>query len=346
MSSASSMGRRVLLGTLFGVVVYAGIVFWADYDSIRASLVDFPPHVVGVALLLAFANYLIRFLKWERYLHLLDIELDRRTSFLIYMAGFSMGVTPGKMGEVFKSWMIRKVNGTRISYSAPIVVAERYTDLLGYLILVAIGGIFTLPEYQWMFWATLALCVVALFLAGSEAFARFITRGVGKTPYFWRLKSRVERSFESTRILLAPKELFFPTAISVVSWGCECTAFWFVANAFYETSFLFAVFAYAFSAVAGAVLIIFPGGIGVTEYASGTLLRREFTTAITAQGVAAETAIGLARSPAASAVLITRLCTLWFAVVLGLLATWRFRRRFGSVDDVEDENGNGEPESV
>lgn len=337
MARGSSLGRRILFGILFGVVVYAGIVLWADYDNIVKSLSDFPPHVAAIALGLAFLNYLIRFLKWEQYLRLLEIPLERRTSFLIYMAGFSMGVTPGKMGEVFKSWLIRKVTGHRISYSAPIVVAERYTDLLGYLILVAIGGIFTLPEYQWMFWLTLALCVVALFLVGSDAFSRFVAKGIGKTPYFWRLKSRVERSFESTRILLAPRQLLFPTAISVVSWGCECAAFWFVANAFHETDFLFAVFVYAFSAVVGALFIVLPGGIGGVEYASGTMLRRQYTEVLVGQGIAKEAALETARSSAASAVLLTRLCTLWFAVALGLFAMWRFRRRFGSLEGVDDD---------
>jgi uncharacterized protein (TIRG00374 family) len=323
------MGRRLMLGVLFGVVVYAGIVLWADQDRILEALEDFPIYLIPLALALSFANYVIRFLKWERYRRLLAIDLDRKTSFLVYLAGFSMGVTPGKMGEVFKSWLIRKVNGTPISYSAPIVVAERYTDLLGYLILVAIGGLATLPKYQWVFWTTLALCGVALVLVGSEGFARLVTRGVAKAPFVWRLAPKVERSFESTRVLLAPKQLFFPTAISVVSWGCECTAFWLIADALSvgDLSFLFAVFAYAFSAVAGAVLIVFPGGLGVTEYAGGTLLRREYMRID--PGLVQDAA----QANAASAVLLTRLCTLWFAVAVGLLATAVFRSRFGQVDE-------------
>ncbi len=335
------MGRRILFGVLFGVFVYAGIVLWADSDKILASLADFPLYLIPIALALSLANYGIRFFKWQRYLRLLDIRLDARTSFLVYMAGFSMGVTPGKMGEVFKSWLIRKINGTSISYSAPIVLAERYTDLLGYLILVAVGGIFTLPEYQWVFWATLGLCVVALLLAGSERFAWLVTRGVARTPYFWRLSNKVERSFSSTRILLAPKELLFPTAISVVSWGCECTAFWLIARAFYPTEFLFAVFAYAFSAVAGAVLIVFPGGLGITEWAGGTLLRRSYTAVLVGGGLTRAAAKEIAVSKAASAVLITRLCTLWFAVVLGLGAMWLFRRRFGAVEEDGESADNG-----
>ena len=81
------------------------------------------------------------------------------------------------------------------------------TDLLGYLLLVAVGGIVSQPDYQWIFWATLALCVVGISLAGSRTFARYTAKAVSRTPYFWRLAGKVEGAFESTRLLLSPREV-------------------------------------------------------------------------------------------------------------------------------------------
>ena len=87
--------------------------------------------------------------------------------------------------------------------------------MLAYLILIALGGIASYPEYQWVFWLTLALSGVGLALAGSRRFARVIARVLKNTPYLWRLSERVEVSFESTRTLLAPREILLPTLISV-----------------------------------------------------------------------------------------------------------------------------------
>lgn len=332
MSAASSMGRRILFGVLFGVIVYAGILTWLDAGSVLRALRAVPLWVVAAAMGLSFLNYLIRFLKWERYRKLLDIELDRPTSFLIYLSGLCMSITPGKMGEVFKSWLIRKVKGVRIHRSAPIVVAERFTDLLGYLILVAIGGIFSYPEYRNYFWLALGLCVVAQALAGSHRFAAFTTAMLKRAPLLWRISHKAEGAFESTRILLAPRQVVVPTLQSVVSWGCECTGFWLIANSMTEAElpFIFAVFAYALSAVAGAVLIVFPGGIGPTEGLLGMLLRRRYQelTGVT---------IDVARSQAGGAVILARFCTLWFAVLVGMTAVLLFQRRYGEVDELESE---------
>jgi uncharacterized protein (TIRG00374 family) len=247
----------------------------------------------------------------------------------VYLSGFALSVTPGKLGEVFKSWLIKRLVGTPIHTSAPIVIAERFTDLLAYLILIALGGIASYPEFQWVFWLTLALCGVGLALSGSRTFARLTARLLKRTPYLWRLSERVEVSFESTRTLLAPREIIVPTLISVVGWGLECTGFWIIANELGDVHvpYLAAVFAYALGAVAGAVLIIFPGGLGMTEFSIGKLLREQYSAA----GVALE----LARTQATAVVLLTRLCTLWFAVVIGLIATSIFTRTYGEVSDPE-----------
>ena len=202
--------------------------------------------------------------------------------------------------------------------------------MLGYLILVAIGGIRTMPEYAWVFWATLGVCGLGLVLAGSEATARMTAGLFKRLPYVWRLVPRIEGSFASTRILLAPREILMPTLVSVIGWGLECTGFWLIANSVVGGSvpFLHAVFAYAFSAVAGAVLIIFPGGLGVTEYSMGKLLVPRY------QG-AGGLALEAAQQQATGVVILARFCTLWFAVLVGFIATGMFTRRFGAIEAEE-----------
>jgi uncharacterized protein (TIRG00374 family) len=337
----SKLSRRLLAGALLGVLFYAALAVWADVGAVADTLVAMPLWVLPAACALSFANYAVRFVKWRRYCALLEIELEGRTSFLIYLSGLALSVTPGKMGEVFKSWLVKKVTGVRIHQSAPIVLAERFTDLLGYLILVAIGGLSTAPQYAWMFWSMLGACGVLLALVGSQRFARVAVASVRRLPVVGRLAPRVEGSFASARILLAPREILMPTAVSVAGWGLECTGFWLIANAVVpggDVDFLFAVFAFAFSAVAGAVAIVAPGGLVITEGLLGTLLRPRYQPALErALGIAGEAARESARAHAAAAVILARLCTLWFAVAVGFAATALFTKRFGQVEE------NGEP---
>jgi uncharacterized protein (TIRG00374 family) len=71
-------------------------------------------------------------------------------------------------------------------------------------------------------------------------------------------------------------------------------------------------FIYASMTVAGALSFL-PGGLGVTEAGMLALLGQLGT--------------GTGRSVAAAATFVTRLCTLWYAVMVGLVALFIFARR-------------------
>ena len=311
--------RRMLFGVVLGLVVYAAIALWADLPGIAVAVRDVEWWLLPAAMGLSFANYLVRFLRWERYRTLLGVTMDRWTSFRIHLSGLALTVTPGKMGEAFKSWLIREVDGTPVSRTAPIVVAERFTDLLGFLVLIAVGGLATAPEYAWVFWATLGGCAVLLAGLGSERAGALGVRLLTRLPLVGRVAPKVETALASTRQLMAPRELLLPTIAATLGWALECTAFWLLADALTPgVPWLFAVFVFALSAVAGAVAIVFPGGLGLTEGLMIGLLRERYL----ALGVALKTA----NARATAATLLVRLCTLWFAMILGLMTLSLHRR--------------------
>ncbi len=257
---------RLAFGIGFGAVVYIGVLLWADGPAIARALRDFPLRWIAVAMALSFTNYIVRFARWERYRALLGIRMSRLVSFRIYLAGLALTVTPGKVGEAFRSLLIRDEDGTPISRSAPMVVAERFTDLLGFLILVAVGGLASQPEYVWVFWATLGLCVFLLALVASRRVSRLLILTFEKLPLFHRFAPNVESALESSRELLSPRELPFATTVATLGWGCEAFAFYLICDALAPGAapLLFAVYPFAPSPFLGVFLLISPAGLAPT----------------------------------------------------------------------------------
>src|SRR5678809_962969 len=99
--------------------------------------------------------------------------------------------------------------------------------------------------------------------------------------------------------------LALATALAVPAWGCECVGFAAIVNAFpgAHVDLGLAIVIYASTTIAGALSFL-PGGLGVTE--GGMIL------------LLVEGASGLDRATALDATLLTRLATLWFAVLIGL----------------------------
>ncbi len=317
---AGRLGRSLAFGAILGLVVLAVLAGWADVRGVRAALSRFPLHIAALACALSFANYGLRFVRWQRYLRRLGIEIPAGTSYLISLAGLAFTVSPGKLGEAYKSWLVKRVAGTPISVTAPIVLAERFTDLLAFLVLIAVGGLATSPEHAWIFWTVLAGCGALLAFAVSAPLQERSLALADRVQLLTRFTPRIRTSLTSVRALLAPRQLALPTLLATAGWSLECVGFWLVADAFAPgaISLAFAVYAFALSAVAGAVLILFPGGLGPTEASMSALLTPRYVAA----GLATESA----RASAASATLVIRLCTLWFAVAIGAIAALLFRR--------------------
>ena len=294
--------RGLVISAALGVAVYVGFAAYSDWGKVRDSLASFRWVLFAGALGLAATNYLIRFIKWHYYLGRLELSIPRGRSLCIFLSGFTLTVTPGKLGEVVKSYFLRESDGVPMARTAPIVVAERVTDLIA-LVLLAAGGALTYEIGSRGIYIGAALVAVFLIVVSSERLMRAILRPLPK---------KLSELYDSMITLVRPAPLAVATVLSVAAWACECLAFWVVIQGFAgaQVSVGLATAIYAGSTIAGAVS---PGGLGVTELG--------MTTGLVTMGH------GLDKASAFGATFIVRLATLWFAVLVGMVALGIFQRR-------------------
>jgi uncharacterized protein (TIRG00374 family) len=304
---------RILLGVAAGVAVYVAFSVWADARSVGKALASFAWSAALAGVGLALTNYLVRFLRWQYYLRVLGLSVPAGESLLVFLGGFALTVTPGKLGEAIKAFLLRESRGIPAARTAPIVIAERFTDLLGLLLLTGVG-VFTFDVDRRFLAAGAALIGVGLLVVSVESIAKLALRIAARVPGVRAVAPKLEEFYLSTAALLRPAPLVIAVAIAIVAWACECLAFWLIVRGFPGAAVALraAVFIYATMTVAGALSFL-PGGLGVTELGMLELLGKLGT--------------GTGRSVAAAATFITRACTLWFAVLVGLVALLIFARR-------------------
>ncbi|MEM9380752.1 MAG: lysylphosphatidylglycerol synthase transmembrane domain-containing protein [Planctomycetota bacterium] len=320
----SRLGRRLLVAVVLGLAVYAALALWADLDGLGAALAAIPWWAPVAACALSLVNYAVRFPRWQRYLTITGSRVRGAESARIYLAGLALTVSPGKVGEALKSWLLRDADGTPLATSAPIVLAERVTDLLGFLVLIGLTA--RAGEHAWIALATLGLAAAVLLLVASRRVAHAVTEVAGRLPVVGARAAQLEEALDSAQRLLAPRELPIATLLAALGWFCECVGCWILvqsvlpADAPASTALGLAgvTYAFALSAVAGAVVVIAPGGLGVTEGLLTGLLEGGYR--------AAAVAATPARATALSVTLVARLCTLWFAMGVGLIALQLQRR--------------------
>ena len=308
---------RVLLGVAAGVAVYVGFSIWANAREVGQALARFQWWAALGGAALAAGNYGLRWARWEYYLRRLNIRIAARDSVLVFLAGFALTVTPGKLGEAVKALLLRQSHGIPAARTAPIVIAERITDLIA-LLLLALVGVFTF-EVDRRFLTAGALAVGgALVVIGSEAVSARLLALCARVRPLARFVPKLRESQAAAAALLRPAPLLVTTLLSVGSWFLECLAFWVIVRGFPGAVLALqaATFIYAAMTVAGALSFL-PGGLGITEAGMLALLATFGT--------------GIARGTATAATFVTRACTLWFAVAIGVVALTVFARRGGKV---------------
>jgi len=305
--------RRILLVILLGVAAYGAFAVYTGIGKIAGSLQTFAVSSFFVACLLAFSNYVMRFLKWEFYLARLEIRgISKLDSFLTFLSGFILTISPGKVGEVFKSLVLHETHGVPVARTAPIVIAERVTDLIGIIVLITLGSI---GFSGGMLWAVIGavLVLTLLIVVGSRRTSLGIIGVVERMPgKFGKMGPKLRDAYESLATLVAARNLVVPTLLSIVAWSFECLSLWVVLRGFGQsTSVLLATFFYATSTLAGAIIPV-PGGLGVTE---GALQRQMIELGHVSEGTST------------AAMLLVRFATLWFAVLVGFVALSVLKRR-------------------
>ena len=135
----SKLERRLFAGIVLAIVIYVAFALVADIRDVGASLARFRWSALAVGFALASTNYVLRVLRWLLYLDALELRIPRGRAILCFFAGFAMTISPGKIGEVLKSYLLKRSDDIPVATTAPIVIAERLTDVLALLALVVVG---------------------------------------------------------------------------------------------------------------------------------------------------------------------------------------------------------------
>jgi uncharacterized protein (TIRG00374 family) len=296
-----------------GVIGAAAITMLGDVGELPARLGGFRWSAFVGALGLALGNYAIRCARWGLYLRRQAVRVPVRASALVFGAGLSLSITPGKVGDLIKSYLLRELHGVPATRTAPIVIAERVTDLIALLVL-AVAGVAAYGVATTAAAAAGAMIAIGMVLLAWPRPTRALIDAATRARRLRRLRAPLHDMYASLAGLCRPVTLAAATAIALPAWLCECAGFALIVNAFpgAHVELGLAVVIYAGTTIAGALSFL-PGGLGVTEGAMAMWLVRGATH--------------LDRGSAIDATLLTRLATLWFAVGLGVICLAVARRR-------------------
>jgi len=304
--------RKIIISLILIVAFYIIFLIISDLQLIIQAYENVDWYFILVILGISLSVISIKGLIQKKLLSDLGVKISWKESIMLYYAGLSMVLTPGGAGLLIKSYFLKKLNNTQTSKTVPLVIAERFYDLLADLILVSISLLFFL-SLEASITIVLYIIIITVFLLVIK-----------KSLFFFKLQNILKKIPIINRIIVLDSELLknLPILFSwkifsfmVITISCitfyESIIFFFSFQAFNVNLDFFQVIQIFYSSLLLGAISFIPGGIGPMEAIFANMLYGE----------------GIVFSTSASIIIFIRLLTLWVPSGIGaLVAYFKFIR--------------------
>jgi len=310
--------KKIFISIIFGLIIFAGLAIYSDFNKILGILFIFDYKYLPLILILAPLNYCFRYIKWNYYLKKVNICISNKDNKLIFASALAMTVTPGKIGELLKSYLLKERYDISISQTAPLVMTERLTDGISMIILASFGVL--IYDYgKGILFFVISFMLIIIYLVQSPKIINTLINFLGKIKILKKHLESFKIFYKNTYTLFKIKPLLFAIIVGIISWSFEGVIIFLTLKAMdTKISLLASVFIVSFSSIVGAISML-PGGLLAAEGSIfGLLLLMKIP-----KDIATVTAI------------ITRFSTLWLGVLIGIIALFLVQKKMFIMEETD-----------
>jgi len=306
MNFFSEMKKKAIIIVIIFVIFYVIFVIYYDANQFIESLDKINFYFIIPILLCFTTALLIKSLRQMLFLRHLGIRIPFKQNTIIYLAGLSMLITPAGLGGVIKSHFLLKIYNQPVSKTIPLVIVERYHDVLTVLCIIIIFSII----------AGITFLTIPILIIGTLLFLSLIVvrqrkmfqvfqKIIHKIKVFQTLENQSIEFNESLVSFSSKKILFSGWLVGMAASLFDALGIFLCFQAF-ELDFDFFISAVlGLSSILFGALTFIPGGVGVTEVSFVELL----------------SIYGIESSVSSALALFLRLLSIWFATCMGIVAT-------------------------
>ena len=295
--------NRIIWVVIASVGLYGVFLFFSDFNIISKQISNFKYEFLPLILLLVSISWTPLLVRWQILLKKNHINIPIKKSFLLFLGGMSMTITPGHVGELIKSQLIKTIYNIPRTKTAPIIFVEKFYDLTG-AIIASIIGIIILGMDASLILISVSILIVIIFLIYYRPIFEFILKRVTKTKFFSKYSENISDSYEIVRNSTTPQISSISFGLSVLYWIIISVAVHFILLSFgiESISILKTISIYSSSVIIGAISFV-PGGLGITE---GSLIGL-----FSLEGIDISLALILS--------VMIRILTMWYSVSIGFI---------------------------
>ena len=298
------LDNRLILVLVAVVGIYAVFLFVSDYNIISEKISNFKVNYLPLILFLVTASWIPLIIKWHFLLKNSEVDVPLTKSIAIFFSGVAFEITPGQIGALIKSQILKTSYNIPRTKTVPIVIVEKVYDLIGAILASVIGIIILGMEIYLIAIAISILAFIFFFMYHKPASELFFNR-ITKLKFFSKYIENISGFYETVQKSTNVRAATICILLALAYWFMVSAAAYYILISFDVNivDYLKVLAIYSTSTLLGAISFI-PAGIGITEGSIAGLF--------TLNGIDVSTALILA--------VMIRIFTLWFSVSVGFIA--------------------------
>ena len=298
------LDNRLILVLVVVIGIYAIFLFVSDYNIISEKISNFKVNYLPLILFLVTASWIPLIIKWHFLLKNSEVDVPLTKSIAIFFSGVAFEITPGQIGALIKSQILKTNYNIPRTKTVPIVIVEKVYDLIGAILASVIGIIILGMEIYLIAIAISVLAFIFFFMYHKPASELFFNR-ITKLKFFSKYIENISGFYETVQKSTNVRAATICILLALAYWFMVSAAAYYTLISFDVNilDYLKVLAIYSTSTLLGAISFI-PAGIGITEGSIAGLF--------TLNGIDVSTALILA--------VMIRIFTLWYSVSVGFIA--------------------------
>ena len=298
------LDNRLILVLVAVVGIYAIFLFVSDYNIISEKISNFKINYLPLILFFVSASWIPLIIKWHFLLKNSEVDVPLTKSIAVFFSGVAFEITPGQIGALIKSQILKTSYNIPRTKTVPIVIVEKVYDLIGAILASVIGIIILGMEIYLIAIAISVLAFIFFFMYHKPASELFFNR-ITKLKFFSKHIENISGFYEIVQKSTNVRAATICILLALAYWFMVSAAAYYTLISFDVNilDYLKVLAIYSTSTLLGAISFI-PAGIGITEGSIAGLF--------TLNGIDVSTALILA--------VTIRIFTLWYSVSVGFIA--------------------------